>query len=388
MKKKRKLYLIVGGLTCLTGCQFPANNRNNHNTQPEIAVQHDYACSRALFLNQEGKYGYLDARGEVVIEAQYDRAYDFSEGLALVGNTDKEGTTTYRLINAEGNVVRTIPSNNWLLSDRVVNGKLEYRSLDTGEQGELTVISPHAEENVSSSHTEEKNVSSLTTEKNAVSSHAEENVIISSRPKEGKKGKNRTVTLSTPGTALLSSSPFYAEAKKVAEGRLEVEDAQHRQLILNYCEHFRTAYTSKDIDFLQQIFSDRALIVVGTVVKSAPSQENNFLRPEQVIYNIKSKREYLQRLKQVFDANKKIDVKFSNFRILRHPTHPAIYGVSLRQGYRSDIYSDDGYLFLLWDFTDETAPKIHVRTWQPTMLNDETLLPKEEILGMGDFNLK
>lgn len=48
--------------------------------------------------------------------------------------------------------------------------------------------------------------------------------------------------------------------------------------------------------------------------------------------------------------NKSVDVKFSDFRIMRHPTKDGIYGVSLRQRYKSDRYADDGWLFLLWDF--------------------------------------
>lgn len=158
-------------------------------------------------------------------------------------------------------------------------------------------------------------------------------------------------------------------------------------MILNYVEHLRTSYTTKDIDFLEQLFSEHALIVVGTVVHTG-AEANDYLSPSQVIYNVKSKRQYLDRLKQVFQANKRIDVKFSNFRIMRHPTQAGIYGVSLRQGYSSDIYSDDGYLFLLWDFRDETAPQIHVRTWQPRMLDNDQTLPEESIFNIRNFNLQ
>lgn len=44
---------------------------------------------------------------------------------------------------------------------------------------------------------------------------------------------------------------------------------------------------------------------------------------------------------------------------MRHPTMDGIYGVSLRQQYKSDRYADDGYLFLLWDFRNESMPLIH-----------------------------
>ena len=41
-------------------------------------------------------------------------------------------------------------------------------------------------------------------------------------------------------------------------------------------EHFRMSYETKDIDFLEQLFSEKALIIVGTVVKQLP-QEGHYL---------------------------------------------------------------------------------------------------------------
>lgn len=183
-------------------------------------------------------------------------------------------------------------------------------------------------------------------------------------------------------------SPFYEEACKVLSGKLQVEDSRNRRMILNYVEHLRTSYTTKDIDFLEQLFSENALIVVGTVIRTAPYMENNYLPAPQVVYNVKSKRQYLERLRQVFKANKEIRLNFSGFHIMRHPTQQGIYGVSLRQEYASDIYHDDGYLFLLWDFRDEAAPKIHVRTWQPGKLDDNTPLPESEVFNISNFHLE
>ena len=58
------------------------------------------------------------------------------------------------------------------------------------------------------------------------------------------------------------------------------------------------------------------------------------------------------------------------------------------QTYTSDIYADDGYLFLLWDFKDADVPQIHVRTWQPRILDDQTVIPENEIFSLRNFNLK
>ena len=123
--------------------------------------------------------------------------------------------------------------------------------------------------------------------------------------------------------------------------------------------------------------------IVGNVVKTL-ANDNKFQAESKVTYAIHSKHDYLSRLSKVFAANQKIDVKFSGFRIMRHPTMDGIYGVALRQQYKSDRYSDDGYLFLLWDFRDPSMPLIHVRTWQPA----SSIGGADEVISIQDFNLE
>lgn len=196
---------------------------------------------------------------------------------------------------------------------------------------------------------------------------------------------NRRNIFKTDISTMAKDNPFFAEASKVISGKLEEQDADNRRMILNYCEHLRTSYTTKDIDFLRQVFSDQALIIVGNVVKSADNNGALGIEgDEKVTFSLKTKKEYLDRLEKVFAANKKIDVKFSDFRIMRHPTMEGIYGVRMKQKYTSDRYSDDGYLFILWDFRNKSMPLIHVRTWQPAVaVNDD-----KEIIGINDFNLE
>ena len=175
--------------------------------------------------------------------------------------------------------------------------------------------------------------------------------------------------------------PFSAEARKVLIGNLEESDSLSRHRILSYCEHLRTSYTTRDIDFLRQVFSDNALIIVGHTVRTADASSPK--GTQKVIYSRRSKREYLSNLARIFDSGKDIDLNFSGFRIRRHPTMEGIYGVTLRQQYSCGDYSDDGWLFLLWDFRDPSMPLIHVRTWQPV----RSLSSEDDIIDMSDFNL-
>jgi hypothetical protein len=116
----------------------------------------------------------------------------------------------------------------------------------------------------------------------------------------------------------------------------------------------------------------------------------------KVTYKKSNKDEYLAGLQRAFIRNKWIDVKFSQIGdngetggcpgITRSFVNPNYYGVRLKQEWRSSNYNDEGYVFLLWDFTDENAPVIHMRTWQPEWVG-ETKLPENEIFSLSDFDL-
>ena len=184
---------------------------------------------------------------------------------------------------------------------------------------------------------------------------------------------------------MAADHPFRKEALKILSGRLEETDSASRHKILSYCEHLRTSYTTRDIDFIRQVFSDNALIIVGHVVKSGERFDSTMTDNSKVRYSIRSKKAYIDKLSRIFASGKEIDVRFSDFRIMRHATVEGLYGVTLRQKYSCGAYSDDGYLFLLWDFRDRSMPLIHVRTWQPSL---SISTGDDEIIEIGDFNLE
>lgn len=169
----------------------------------------------------------------------------------------------------------------------------------------------------------------------------------------------------------------------------ELSDLRRRQLILDWVEQFRTAYNQKDINFLDAVYSEDALIITGKVIKRKSA--DGIRLPDKIIYNKQDKRSYLSRLSTVFRKNRLIKVNFDEIEVMRHPVNKDFYGVTLHQGYTSDNYHDDGYLFLLWDFTDELHPQVHVRTWQPDAYSKDgkniSRIPKDEIFGLSDFEI-
>lgn len=157
-------------------------------------------------------------------------------------------------------------------------------------------------------------------------------------------------------------------------GQDEIDQA-NRETILNFVENFRTSYNRKDIDYINTVFSDQALIIVGRVIENT-GEESAY--QQQVEYLQFTKGEYIDRLRRLFSRNEWINVGYEDIGIIRHPKHPDIYGVSLTQYYSSATYSDEGYLFLLIDFEDPDKPLIHVRTWQP-----KRVTPEDEVFHIG-----
>jgi hypothetical protein len=168
----------------------------------------------------------------------------------------------------------------------------------------------------------------------------------------------------------------------------EVSDLRRRQSILNFVENFRTAYNRKDIDLLAKVYSDDALIITGKVIKQTKSVENvlgNYgFSQDKIEYQVQTKKEYINKLRNIFKNNARINVLFENIEVVRHPKFDDIYGVRLKQGWNTSNYSDVGFLFLMIDFKDGENMTIHVRTWQPEKVN-ERQLQEDEIFKLGDF---
>ena len=187
------------------------------------------------------------------------------------------------------------------------------------------------------------------------------------------------------GVNLAISNNLYME---VIKSNLEMTDLRRRQLILDWTERFRSAYNKKDINFLDAVFSEDALIITGRVMEPKKTRDGITLPPE-IIQIEKNKKQYLKDLKVVFGKNKYINVTFDQIKVLMHRNDDDVYGVTLHQGYTSDNYHDDGYLFLLWDFRDESHPQIHVRAWQPDSFeqNGKRIPLKQIDIKPEDFDI-
>jgi hypothetical protein len=166
---------------------------------------------------------------------------------------------------------------------------------------------------------------------------------------------------------------------------LEVKEFQRIQRIQDFMEQFRTAYNSKDLDFLKTVYSDDAIIITGRVIKTIPKDATVKMPEEHIEYITQTKVQYLRKMKFVFAANKYINLEFQNIEIQQHPKYPELYGIVFKQYWDTSTYKDIGYVFLLIDFKDEDNPIIHIRTWQPEKYNGEDL-KESEVFGVTSFS--
>lgn len=196
-------------------------------------------------------------------------------------------------------------------------------------------------------------------------------ILITMQPKNNsyKQSKERELTISLNKQGIITGVRPAAENnedyRKVMGQGQDVTDMSKRLEILKFVEDFRNYYNQKNIESLRQIFSNDALIITGSVVSTR--QSNVDFKEEmtqKVKYVRQNKKQYLANLERVFKRTSFINVTFDRISVKRHAAKPNIYAVTLHQKWESSSYSDDGWLFLLWDFNDPEKPQIHVRTWQ------------------------
>ncbi len=154
--------------------------------------------------------------------------------------------------------------------------------------------------------------------------------------------------------------------------------------IIQFIEEYKTAYCTEDVELIEKIFDDNALIIVGQMVEDTDENIDSMYRTlgrkwRPMKY---SKKQYIRNLKSVFSGNEYVNIHFEDNKVSRvNSKTKKIFGIQIHQYYYSQNYSDEGFLFLMFDLTEIKNPKIYVRTWQPEKNPDGT------VYGLEDFYL-
>jgi hypothetical protein len=160
----------------------------------------------------------------------------------------------------------------------------------------------------------------------------------------------------------------------------EFASPENKYQIIQFMEDYKSAYCLGRIDYLEQIFADNALIIVGNILKTDVKPIDDLylsLGEDKVQYLKLSKKEYIDRLRFIFNSNEYVNIQFDENTVKK--ADDKLYGIQIAQNYYSTTYADKGYLFLMIDLKETENPKIYVRTWQPEKN------PDGSIIGITDF---
>lgn len=157
-----------------------------------------------------------------------------------------------------------------------------------------------------------------------------------------------------------------------------------RKSIMEFLENYKTAYALKRLDYIETVFDDDAVIIIGNVATRMgvnKVQDGNIsLENNKVIkHNRYTKDQYIKQLKSCFASNEFINIRFANNDVIKLGKGGETYAIQISQDYYSSTYGDKGYLFLMVDINDPKNPLIRLRTWQPE--KD----PNFGLYGPGDF---
>ena len=168
------------------------------------------------------------------------------EGRELVGMVDKHGNTAYIVEDGRGNKLFNVPVRNCVLDVRFRNGQLRFRENNTGREGYIDrdgIVTFTRDGGLSPSKDVDKGRVILSPDNGG--GQPASNLRVSSSA--GNVQPERYGLTDRQLRQIVAGNPFFKEASKILSGKLGVDDAERRRVILNYCEHFRMDYTTKDI---------------------------------------------------------------------------------------------------------------------------------------------
>ncbi len=298
-------------------------------------------------------------------------AFSFKSKVTLTGGADS--TALSKISSSLTEVMNALDSHDWASVQQCFSGDGLKSLTELADRTHLTNVNPLYETNLISLPGGGWEVRNL-------------KVLVDNQGVPGNPYQYLVFTLIKEG--LISDVRFALDQQQYAnivQGGEQLSDFACRQQILQFVEIFRTAYNRKDLDYLKQVYSDDALIIVGKVLQKKPGEpdllEKSRLSRERIQFIRESKHEYLDKLEKVFAGNEYIKVNFSEIAVRRHPHLDLIYGVTLKQEWKTPTYSDTGWLFLMIDFRNQDQPVIHVRSWQPEKFGDGS------VVSLGDFEI-
>ena len=185
---------------------------------------------------------------------------------------------------------------------------------------------------------------------------------------EGFPSRNETVVIDFDNTGKIYNFCYTinpALHNLFQEEGIAAGNWSYRQIAIKFLENYKTSYNTKNIEDIETLYSEDAIIITGKVAKRTKPPEviQTDFSDDEIIYFKRTKQEHITHQREIFKKNRFVWLQFDTFNIQSAPLDK-VYGVTMKQNYYSSTYKDEGYLFLLIDFRGD-LPLIHVRNWQP-----------------------
>jgi|GEM_PF-1221476 putative uncharacterized protein (fragment) len=164
-------------------------------------------------------------------------------------------------------------------------------------------------------------------------------------------------------------------------------DINSRYSLLTFMEDYQTAYCTKNIDFIENLFSDHAIIIVGNAVDNKVARrgmfdEGQFMsakpgKKRNFVMSRYTKGEYISSLRKIFAKNSWINVSYEENEISKVYTggivDNEVLWIEIRQNWASASgYNDTGFLALQINMRP-SGSQINVRTFTPEFVEMDTL---------------
>ena len=146
-------------------------------------------------------------------------------------------------------------------------------------------------------------------------------------------------------------------------------EAQSRLVLVNFLENYKTAYALERLDYLNAVFSEDALIIVGNRIPVQKASEVTAVDAESYAHNRLTKSQYIKQLERVFAKQEYVNIQFEDASVKKTSRTQERYEIVIQQNYYSATYADKGYLYLLADISNPESPIIHVRVWDENRNN-------------------
>ena len=139
--------------------------------------------------------------------------------------------------------------------------------------------------------------------------------------------------------------------------------------IMNLLNRYEQAFSVMDLNMLSDLFEDDAVIIAGLANESDKKTEYKRYPVDFYLKKLKLLK------KTIF---KTVAISFSEEKVLLNPDSDKHFGFFAKQKFKSETYSDDGYVFFVVSFENDEQGKIVSRNWLEEPIKLEKVIEKIE----------